>query len=237
MKPDPFFPQPVLLTFEFESGDSDTVMLDASISETHSNSAQISDHQVERGPNVTDNIRILPKRLNIEAMVTNTPVAVPVDMTQLGSSYDYKTIIDMGAAGGGEFLAGRTYKALAFTDAVDRVGQVYAVLLNAQQNGAIFTITTSLVDYQNMAMAGMSVPRSADLGNVLRFTMDFQEMRFVSSLIVPALDSSLPPKASRPKNDGAKPPAEVKQQEDIDSLTNFGDFLKSHTGININAPK
>lgn len=54
----------------------DVVTLDASISELHAVSAQITMHPVERGANIADHVRKEPDVLQIEGIISNHPVQI-----------------------------------------------------------------------------------------------------------------------------------------------------------------
>src|SRR6266702_3660671 len=74
---------PRLVQFDYvytdDSGDNVTgsVVLDAAVNENHTVAADITRHQVEKGSDVTDHIRPLPRRLSVEGIVTNTPIVAP----------------------------------------------------------------------------------------------------------------------------------------------------------------
>lgn len=60
------------------------VWIDVSISEKHQLGADVTEHPVEDGPSVADNIRPTPRTITIEGLVTNTPLELP--LTQRGSA-------------------------------------------------------------------------------------------------------------------------------------------------------
>jgi hypothetical protein len=55
----------------------DTIWVDASLRETYSYGAEVTEHPVEQGADVADHIRPRSRVLSIEAVVTNTPIEVP----------------------------------------------------------------------------------------------------------------------------------------------------------------
>jgi hypothetical protein len=55
-----------------------TIWIDVSISEQHSLSADVTEHPVEAGTNIVDNIRPKPRTIRIEGLVTNHPVSTPL---------------------------------------------------------------------------------------------------------------------------------------------------------------
>jgi len=197
-------PQPVALSYTFSDGSGGQVILDASVSENHVASAQVTQHQVETGPDVTDHIRPMPQKLTIEGVISNTPIsAVPAGtsgMRGVTAIPDTLYSVDRPAVGGGT----RTlrWKALSFSDDFDRMRDCYGDLIGAALGivsnaggtakllaPAIFTITTSLRTYDSMAITNFAVPRSVEKGNALFFSIDFQEIRIVSTVTVAALPS------------------------------------------------
>lgn len=54
------------------------VWIDVSISETHTVGAEVTDHPVEDGPGITDNIRPTPRTIRIEGLVTQKPLELPL---------------------------------------------------------------------------------------------------------------------------------------------------------------
>lgn len=55
-----------------------SIWIDVSISETHSLSAAVSEHPVESGTNIVDNIRPEPRTVELEGLVTNHPTEQPL---------------------------------------------------------------------------------------------------------------------------------------------------------------
>lgn len=53
----------------------DSVTFDAMVSEQHSGEVQVTDNPVERGIDVSDNIRPKPEQLQLDVLVSNSPLA------------------------------------------------------------------------------------------------------------------------------------------------------------------
>lgn len=191
---------PQLVQFDYVYTDSQgnsvtgSVILDASVSEQHTIGAEVTRHQVETGSDVTDHIRPLPQKISIEGIVTNTPIASPLSPTG-GVSASFGT--QSFSVGGVQYTA----QTLLFSGQFDRVRDTYGVLIIAVSNGALFTVTTTLHQYQNMAISNFGAPRNVGLGNALKFSVDFSEIRIVDTVVVTA-----PPSAKKAvTNGGAKP--------------------------------
>jgi hypothetical protein len=173
------------------------LILDVTLNEQHAITSEATTHPVETGSDITDHIRALPQRISLEGMISNTPLrGVTSYMNGVtGSVKSFKKTI------GGKTIS---YSAFTFDGAVERVREVYGDLISAIQGAALFNLTTTLAAYDSMACLNFAVPRNAQLGNALRFTMDFQRIIFVNTETVAALPSR------STKHRGAKTGKEVK---------------------------
>lgn len=212
-------PQLVLLSYTMPDGTSDGIYLDASLNEQHGASAQVTDHQVESGPNVTDYIRPMPRRLSISGMVTNTPIATPKSQNR-------------GVTGQNSSIQGSTpnggrvdWTALQFNGEFDRVRDVYGSLVDAALAGAVFSVVTTLANYENFAIVNFSAPRNAQSGNSIQFQIDLQEIRIVTTQTVAAL----PGKAK--KSRGAKPAKELDETKDAKHVSVIREGVKKITAL------
>ena len=71
-----------------------SVLFDASINESHIGSAQVTEHQVETGSNVSDHVRAMPLRLSLQAMVSDTPLQNNVLTPEGGDTQRVVTIFN-----------------------------------------------------------------------------------------------------------------------------------------------
>jgi hypothetical protein len=171
-----------------------SVQVDASVNEQHITTAQVTEHPVESGPNVTDYIRPMPRKLTLELMISNTPTYLP--STQMRGA-------QANPAARTSVLVGNNptaFSSLKFSDDFDRVRDAYTDLVDAILAGALFQITTTLTNYDHMACINLSAPRNAESGNAIKFAIDFQEVR-----IVDTQDVKTPAAKHKPKNRGRKP--------------------------------
>jgi hypothetical protein len=93
-----------------------SLTIDAVLSETHTISAEVTDHPVEQGFNVTDHIRRLPDSITLECIVTDAPFdPVEGDEPPSSTAYAYLNAI----VGGSELInvvtSVRTYESMAVT--------------------------------------------------------------------------------------------------------------------------
>jgi len=205
-------PQRVVMTWQLPAtGGQDPgvgqLILDASINEQHTTTAEVTLHQVETGADITDHIRPIPQRLTIEGIVSNTPIG-GVSSYMNGVTGSVQTVSRM--VGGKKV----SYAAFKFDAFFDRVKAVFGDLANAIQSAGVFTVTTTLATYEDMACTSFVVPRNAQNGNVLRFTMDLQHINFVTTQTVAALPAKIAPRhrgAKSGKEADAATTAKVRQ--------------------------
>jgi len=138
------------------------VRFDASVGETHTDSAEVVSHPVETGIGITDHIRQLPDAIEISEIVTNTPIIFAASLQALAPANSP--------------VVG------AKTPSSDRVTAAYEALRSIQRNKALCQVKTSLRTYTNMAIETIAVRREAATGNVLDCTISMREVQFALSL-------------------------------------------------------
>ncbi len=158
------------------------VQLDASIDEVHTDDAEITDHPVEEGSDISDHIRKLPPTIQINGIVTDTPIA---------------------------FLASATASSPLTTNIIPSLGtrsfDAYQELLTVMEMGETVDVITSLRDYELMAIKNLSVNRNKDKGKCLDVTITLRQITIASSL---TMDLPVPRIVANKlkKNKGKKPP-------------------------------
>jgi len=128
------------------------VQFDCTLSVNYSDSCEITSHSVEDGEDISDNIRPLAATIELNGLVSNTPIAL---------------------------LGGLTAKSPVLTDTVnpdDRVEAAYSALLKAKDEGTLLDVGTSLRSYENMAIENLNVIRDAANGNVLNCTISLRKI-------------------------------------------------------------
>jgi hypothetical protein len=224
-----------------------SIWIDVSISEKHSVGADVTQHPVERGGDITDHIRPKPREIQIEGFVSNHPTEAPlshaggavatedagfIDVTTVpgrrlaplsvsmeGEPTDYGLGLIPGFGQASALAAvvpgvlgldvnrprrryaaeryvedreGRTFyavNALAFTEEFDRVGAVYAALVQVVTDARPVRLVTGLDIYDQVALSDLSFDRSSDVGrDALRFSATCKVIRVVSAQVVSAPD-------------------------------------------------
>jgi hypothetical protein len=215
-----------------------TIWIDVALSEKHQLSAEVTEHPVEDGVNITDNVRPMPRVIQIEGLVTNHPTELPLSHVGGAQATDDAGFIDVTSApgarvpplsheiqgepndlgfipGAGQALAlagfvggalgldvalprrrfaaelynedreGRTFfavNALAFTEEFDRVGAVYAALVEVITKPLTVKLVTGLDVYEVVALSDLSFDRSSDVGrDALKFSATCKVLRIVSA--------------------------------------------------------
>lgn len=169
----------------------DMLELDASISESHEATAQLSQSEVEDGSSVTDNVTLLPIKLTLEGVVSKTPLGFA---GLIGSGVTAVAGAVGGALGGSGTAAG----AIATTgiaslgglvaSAVGASGpnsrepaDVWDYLLELRNRRIPFDVVTALKLYESMVLTSVSVPRSIQTVGVLRFQATLEQVKIVKA--------------------------------------------------------
>ena len=136
----------------------DPIVLDASVSETHSVSGEVSDHPVETGVDIVDHYRVLPRGLQLEGVVTNSPLTVQYPGASLINSA-------IGLINGD----------------VDPSANAWKELQRFFDKAVVLDISTSLENYTNMVLTSLDVTRNSGTTNGLFFTLTAREIKFVDT--------------------------------------------------------
>lgn len=130
----------------------DDFLIDCSLRETHTFDSEVTDYPVESGSSITDNIRPRPITVEIEALVTNTPIGLMVENRIFEGDSDKQPVI-----------------------------KIYDRLQRIRDNRKPVTISTSLRTYDNMAMKGLTIPRG-EHQDAMTFTVSFQQIQTVENV-------------------------------------------------------
>lgn len=134
----------------------EAIVLDASLSERHSSNVEVTVHPIEDGADPTDHARQLPDSLQLEGLFSNTPLD-PAEARTRGNT----------AAGASGYAQDQDKRMLD--------------LLSSRRP---VTVRTERKTYRNMILVSYEVPRDAKIGDAVKFSATFKEVRFVKSEIV-----------------------------------------------------
>jgi hypothetical protein len=177
---------------------------DAILSEEHDRSAIVTDHPVEQGTNIVDNVRPLPDRLQLEVFVSNAPVNSPdaqrgpltleIPHPGQGSFLAGGLTASIGGALGLDGRPGPTYSVNVdlFPGDTDYVAETYATLTQLQSTATLLSVLTPRATYSNMILESVKMHRNPGVGTGANFTLEFREVLIVTSSVVAAPLPSIP---------------------------------------------
>lgn len=184
--------------------DVSIIEFDATLSESHDITAEITQHPVESGAKITDHYRVLPREITINGIVSNTP------LTGLFSSVQ-------GLISSAQRIGG----ALGLTQEQESpANQAYDKIYKSMKDGELLVIATTLKEYRNMLITSFSTRRDATNGNVLNATISLKEIKIAE------IKTTSPEKALN-----AKDSANVDQGKKPLTGANDSQVSKANTGI------
>lgn len=137
--------------------------------------AEVTEHPVERGPNVADHIRPLNGTLALEGVITDHPIALPA--TQMNGATLAPGTVDL--PGGGRATVQR------FSAPVDRVRACDAVLQSLVDGGVLVTVTTGLRTTESLAIARHRAERNGETGESVKVVLEFKRVRLATTARAP----------------------------------------------------
>lgn len=184
-----------LLLNQKSPGKIDVLELDATVSDTHEYTNELTNFPVEEGSDITDHIRRHPERVTIEGFVTNAPVKYFGVEGKVQNQY-------LGDQAG---TNDQSRASSAFDKLLELAGYDPAGKSNPQTSGKrtaqIVSIVTGLREYSNMVMTRLNIPRNSQTGESLRFTAEFVRIiRVQTELVVVQNTSELNGRAPRTNN-------------------------------------
>ena len=162
---------------------------DCIVKERVSNKSDVTDHPVEAGIAITDNVRPLPRKISLQGYISQAPIrTVNVEMDLETEALDIKqpppplfTILGAitSPPTGPSVVAARVLEASGYTNTVTQMDD----LLTALQTGGVFvTVNTSSKVYSNMIVEGFDKSGDSGTGTGRMFDVSLKEMRIVQSL-------------------------------------------------------
>jgi hypothetical protein len=133
--------------------------LDLVVTEEHSLTSEITDHPVEKGSDISDNIRRKPRELTLtNAVVSDTPIGgIATDSSRVALRQDEN----------GQDV-------LPSSDAYQRLVAIW-------EAGNTVTVVTNLQKYDDMAIESITVPQDAKSAGGLIFTVHFKQVTIVKN--------------------------------------------------------
>ena len=134
-----------------------SVLLDAAVSTQHALTAQVTDHTVELGADISDNYKPGLRTLRVEGVITDSPLEV---------GYPAQTAIN-------------SIRSLADGD-TSPSESAWREFRRMFDEAEVIDIITETELYTSMVLTSVEVTKTADTANRLVFSLAAREVRFVS---------------------------------------------------------
>lgn len=143
------------------TSDDSQIAFDATVSEKHTGKMTITEHPVEQGANVADHAQREPDALDIQGIVSNTPILLNFDET-----------VQPSIPGG---------------DPYNRAQDAYDEFNRLKDTAALLDVATEIRDYTDMMIESVSVTRDAPKRHILDIALGLREFRkaSVESILAP----------------------------------------------------
>lgn len=184
------------------------MVIDATVSETHTSTCDVSENPVEEGPSISDHVQLNPAELTVEGVISDTPLGHAV----IGNIQNLVR--------NSQVLFGGSSRSV----------DAYNDLLRLQKSRRPFTVITDLKRYQNMIITDLTAPRTEATGRALHFTAVMKEVFIVQSKEID-VDTSIPDLASSRKDNGQRVTNPVPQEDNIEQGER-GSILADWFGVN-----
>lgn len=167
------------------------IKFDLEISEHHSLESQVTEHPIEDGSTVSDHVRIMPRKGSLVGLVTNHPLdkikePLPAEfnerLSQIGNPGFFKSLAmqysrEIVAPLTDADFAGLTKLTPGEDNRARNAWELFKELVAAKLP---VTIMTGVEKYADVIVTKVSTDRDSGTGDSLRFTVEFQEIRFVT---------------------------------------------------------
>jgi hypothetical protein len=218
-------------TVRQNNSDVDILPIDATVQRTTNYENEVTQFPVEDGNDVTDHIRNKPITMNIDGIISDTPLTLEAQKASLVTSGGSFAARSLGGFKGG----------LASTLAGAAAGKLGSTLFQASGSPAeigrktLETLITSKARFRiaignrildNMVMTRLSIPEDNQIGQALKFSATFQQIRVVTgqTVLIQRVARSAAHSASKKTSLGAQAATEANDQQKKSSSILFGLF-------------
>jgi len=153
-----------------------TLVLDAAVTFGETNTAQVTEHPIESGGVVSDNVLLRPLAVRLEGVVTETPL--PAGDSSYAQDYFDDPLITIDARVGTEPDPTRS------RTAIDQLRLMFSSRTTIDVTTGIAPAgqTNVWTDvYPDMVIESLEFPRAADTGDAVRFTAALKQVTIVDS--------------------------------------------------------
>lgn len=206
--------------FKTNNSDIDRLLVDATISRSTNFENELTMHPVEDGPDITDHIRTKPLTLQIDGLISETPLKLDAQKAGLvssGASFANRSLggfkggvgSTVVGAGAGK-LGARLFQADGSPAELGR--QVLEGLVLSRER---FRIVAGAKFYDNMVITRLSIPEDNQTGRALKFSCTVQQIMIVKgeTVLIEKIAQSAAHTASKKTNLGAQATTEATPQK------------------------
>lgn len=218
-------------TFSLNETDTNIIPIDVTVSRAINYENELTTNPVELGPDVTDHIRTKPITMQIEGVISDTPLSLDNQKAGLVSSGASFAARKLGGfkggfqeavigAGAGK-LGAKLFQASGNPSEIGRKALEDLIL-----NKTLFRVSTGKKFLDNMVMTRLSIPENQDNTYSLNFSATLQQIRIVKgqSVLIEKIASSAAHTAIKKQNLGAQATTPVTREASKS-------VLKSITGL------
>lgn len=185
------------------------IQLDAVLTESHNSTVRTTKNPVEVGAEITDHSIIDPKKINIVAQVSDTPLGVAA----LGQLVDSVTNLF----------------GTATSDNITRSSAAYNAMILLQEAREPIEVQTKLKLYTDMIITGISTTQDKDTSRIVSMSINLEEILLVESQVIKLnpeqlSDGSATEQASSAEKKGrqqTKEPAESTEKSVLKSVSDW----------------
>ena len=218
--------------FRENNSDTDIIPIDCTVSRSTTLENEVTMHPVEEGPDVTDHIRTKPVTMQIEGLISETPLGIEgqkAGLVSSGASYANRAVGGFkGAAGGAIVGAGAGKLGAKLFQAGGSPAELGRKALENILLGKLrfrVAIGTRILD--NMIMTKLSIPEDNQTGRALKFSATLQQIMVVTgeTVQIEKIAQSAAHTAGKKTNLGAQSTTEAAAQKKTSILKAGSNFL------------
>lgn len=143
---------------------TDVLVFDAATSASADSASEVTSDPVESGGDVTDNVRALPRTLDLDVTVTDYPLST---------------------AGNGINAATTETSGIGTSPTPGRAEAILSELYAIKDAAVLCAVSCGSRYYSDMVIKSVSVPKTKPLVGAIRFKVKLVEVRIVASEVVP----------------------------------------------------
>lgn len=187
---------------EIHDNQNNIIFVDATISEDHLRTSQVTMHEVEEGDQVSDHVIKKGIQLTLNGVISDDPINLTGALVGTGSGVIGSLVGGVAGAITTGALSKLGGNLLNNTSGISKTA--YDAFEQIYENSIPCTIITGLSTYTNMVLESLSMPRNPGTTRSLVFTATFKQVRIVASETVEVenMESDIKDSASPTKKMG-----------------------------------